>query len=284
MTEAEMAYLSSMEEVKTISKRLVVAEKSFAWVRDRIQKLVAKYETLLLKIESDSAVGGTPSSVLTSGTSYYSDDDNSRYSSDDDREKVMLTRRARRAELRAEVAAREAYLAKQEAQMVRAEKQRELEVLQVSFHHALSFPIIILQTHPSFHVSQQKLAEMQEESSTAIAEKEKSVNLAKAIAHETPSAVLERGGTPRITQQRISEVKQKFRERMAHRNRSSPTSSQQSSPRRSPPAPERPPERPLPTPTINSRLRMTAGEEMFQYLDFYERSLKAVDNVRAGAR
>jgi hypothetical protein len=125
---------------------------------------------------------------------------------------------------------------------------------------------------------------MQEESSTAIAEKEKSFFLAKAIAHETPSAVLERGGTPRISQQRINDVKQKFRARMAHRNRPSPNSSQQSSPRRSPPAPERPPERPLPTPTLNSRLRMTAGEEMFQHLDFYERSLRAVDNARAGNR
>lgn len=142
MTEAEMTYLTSMEEVKTISKRLVVAEKAFAWVRDRIQKLVAKYETLLVKIESDSAVGGAPSSVLTSGTSYYSDDDNSQYSSDDDREKVMLTRRARRAELRAEVAAREAYLAKQEAQMVREEKQRELEVLQVICRRAFRLSLL----------------------------------------------------------------------------------------------------------------------------------------------
>ena len=137
MTEAEMTYLTSMEEVKTISKRLVVAENAFAWVRDRIQKLVAKYETLLVKIESDSTVGGAPSSVLTSGTSYFSDDFNSHYSSEDDREKAMLARRARRAELRAEVAAREAYLAKQEAQMVREEKQRELEILQVSFRPAL---------------------------------------------------------------------------------------------------------------------------------------------------
>jgi hypothetical protein len=123
---------------------------------------------------------------------------------------------------------------------------------------------------------------MQEESSTAIAEKEQSVTLARAIAHETKSAVMERGASPRISQERINDVKSKFRARMAHRNRSSPASSQQSSPRRSPPAPERPPERS--PPKLNTRLRMTAGEEMFQHLDFYERSLKAVDSARAVAR
>jgi hypothetical protein len=287
MTEAEMTYLTSMEEVKTISKRLVVAEKAFSWVRDRIQKLVCKYENLLVKIESDSIIGA-PSSVLTSGTSYYSDDDNSRYSSDDDKEKVMLARRARRAELRAEVAAREAFLAKQEAQQIREEKQRELDVLQVGcftcdFHFlSCSYTHTHVDSLSFFHALQKKLYEMQEESSTAIAEKEQSVTLARAIAHETKSAVMERGATPRISQERINDVKSKFRARMAHRNRSSPASSQQSSPRRSPPAPERPPQRsPL---NLNSRLRMTAGEEMFQHLDFYERSLKAVDSARAGAR
>jgi hypothetical protein len=135
MTEAEMTYLTSMEEVKTISKSLVIAENAFSWVRDRVQKLVSKYETLLLKIENDSLVGA-PSSVFTSGTSYYSDNDSYQYSLDDDKEKVMLARRARRAELRAEVAAREAFLAKQEAQKIREEQQRELEALKVSSYHA----------------------------------------------------------------------------------------------------------------------------------------------------
>lgn len=151
MTEAEMTYLTSMEEVKTISKRLVVAEKAFLWVRDRVQKLVSKYESLLLKIENDSVLGA-PSTVLTSGTSYYSDDANSQYSLDDDKEKVMLARLARRAELRAEVAAREAFLAKQEAQKIREEKQLELEVLKVCCHrafHLFSF-LSYMSTHYLF--------------------------------------------------------------------------------------------------------------------------------------
>ena len=42
MTDAEMTYLTTMEEVKDISHNLVIAEKAFTFVRDRIEKLVAK--------------------------------------------------------------------------------------------------------------------------------------------------------------------------------------------------------------------------------------------------
>ena len=42
MTDAEMIYLTAMEDVKTISKQLVVAERSFHLVRDRIEKLDRK--------------------------------------------------------------------------------------------------------------------------------------------------------------------------------------------------------------------------------------------------
>lgn len=267
MTEAEMTFLASMEEVKTISKRLVVAEKAFELVRERIEKLVAQYETLLVKIENDSII--SPSSILTNGSSYYTEGYESNYSSEEEAEKMKLEKRARRAELRAEVAAREALLAKQEAKKVQEEKQRELEALQ------------------------QKLAELQAESSTIIAEREreKSAELAKTIAHETQSAIQERT-TPRISQEKINGVKQKFRDRMAERgrmqanlrvetnHRASPT------PRRSPPTPEGQRDRkrgPHPE-TINSRLRQTAGEEMYSHLDFYERSLKSVERSRADGR
>jgi hypothetical protein len=261
MTEAEMNFLASMEEVKTISKHLVVAEKAFELVRERIEKLVAKYETLLVKIENDSIVA--PSSVLTNGSSYYTDGYESNYSSEEEAEKIKLERRARRAELRAEVAAREALLAKQEAEKVKEETTRELEALQ------------------------QKLIELQAESSTIIAEREreKSIVLAKNIAHETQSAVQDRT-TPRISQDKINGVKQKFRDRMAERMRASPdprSSPENSSPlRRSPPMPEHPVARNQQTLASqqNSRLRMTAGEEMYSHLDFYERSLKSVEKTR----
>lgn len=258
MTEAEMTFLASMEEVKTISKRLVVAEKAFELVRERIEMLVAKYETLLVKIENDSIVA--PSSVLTNGSSYYTEGYDSNYSSEDEEEKIKLEKRARRAELRAEVAAREALMAKQETEKVKEEKQRELEALQ------------------------HKLIELQAESSTIIAEREReqSVVLAKNIAHETQSAVQERT-TPRISQEKIKGVKQKFRDRMAERMRASPENNP--SPRRSPPTPETMQRKRTPeAASHNSRLRMTAGEEMFSHLDFYERSLKAVERSRADAR
>lgn len=259
MTDAEMRYLASMEEVKTISKRLVVAEKAFELVRERIEKLVAKYETLLVKIENDSVVA--PSSILTNGSSYITDGYDSNYSSEGEQEKIKLEKRALRAELRAEVAARETLMAKQEAQKVKEEKQWELEALQ------------------------QKLEELQAESSTIIAEREreKTAVLAKTIAHETQSSVQEHT-TPRISQEKINGVKQKFRDRMAERMRASPETNN-TSPRRSSPTPETMARSRKPPPALHdNRLRQTAGEEILGNLDFYERSLKSVERSRAGGR
>jgi hypothetical protein len=56
MTKAEMTYLTSMEEVKTISHKLVIAKTAFGLVQDRIEKLVAKYEALLVKFESANSI------------------------------------------------------------------------------------------------------------------------------------------------------------------------------------------------------------------------------------
>ena len=68
MTEAEMRYLTAMEVVKTVSHKLVLAEKAFTLVRDRIEKLVAKYEALLIKLDND-AESVAPSSVITDASS-----------------------------------------------------------------------------------------------------------------------------------------------------------------------------------------------------------------------
>lgn len=264
MTEAEMAYLASMEEVKNISKQLVVAEKAFHLVRDRIEKLVAKYEALLVKLDTESVA---TESVITYESSYYSDDEyESGYSSEEEREWEMFQRRAQRAELRAELAVREAAMAKQEAQKIKEEKQREIETLQ------------------------QKLAELQSESSLAITEREHSVVLARRIypkksldgmsSHSASSA-------PRISEGKINDVKQKFRDRMAEKmSKRPPVAASDSgssialsfSPsydqdiRRN-----RANERPPLTKQFRHRL---VGEETFQHLDFYERSLKAIDDSR----
>lgn len=255
MTEAEMIYLSSMEEVKTISRRLVVAEKAFSLVRDRIEKLVAKYEALLVKIENESYA---PSSIVTCESSCYSDGD-SYYSDEEDREKEMLARRAQRAELRAELAVREALLRRHEVKKVQIEKQREIAAL-----HG-------------------KLAELQSESSHAIADREHSVILARAITAKgsADASSLQRRGN-RINQTTIEGVKKRFRDRMAAKLRVSTGSESASSSYLPSPSPlgslSRTPSPRTPLP-VNHKYRL-AGEEMFQALDFYERSLKAVDSAK----
>lgn len=254
MTEAEMTYLTSMEEVKTVSHKLVLAEKAFHLVRDRIEKLVAKYEALLVQFDND-AESIAPSSVVTDASSYYSD-----YTSvtfHEEKEREALARRAQRAELRAELAAREAMLVKQRALELRNEKEMEIQILR------------------------QKLNDLQSESSAAIAEREHSMVLARAItaSRRTPTTASSPSNvTSTISASKIEDVKQRFRNRAAGRTGLNP---------------------PRPTPASsrgfkssstlrtrkyqdqNSRDRSAmfraVGEEMFQQLDFYERSLKAVE-------
>lgn len=133
MTDAEMAYLSAMEDVKSLSRALVIAEKAFQLVRERIERLVSKYETMLVKLETDTY----DSESIESDTMMDYDTDGRHLQSysqsfDIDQEKKMLSNRAKQAELQAEVAAREVLLAKEEAKRLKFEKQRELEALQVS--------------------------------------------------------------------------------------------------------------------------------------------------------
>lgn len=302
MTDAEMTYLAAMEEVKTVSKQLVIAERAFQLVRDRIEKLVAKYEALLVRIEAESECGSASVGSFDDSDEYSDEYDcSSQYDSEEeDREKEMLARRAQRAELKAEVAAREAMLAKQEAEKIKEEKQRELEILQ------------------------QRLAELQSET-RSMAEREHSLKLATAFAPagsasggSNVAGPRDGGAGPvgtaksslqgeRIDQNKIDGVKQKFRDRMAERMRRGPPSTRRhgfegggssgaalTSPTGFDPSlgggrmggagpggegtsgagtNGRPP-RDVP----RSRQRLT-GEEMFQHLDFYERSLKAVENT-----
>jgi hypothetical protein len=282
MTEAEMTYLASMEEVKNISKELVIAEKAFTLVRDRIEKLVAKYEALLLKIETESFAGA--SSVVTCESSMYSESYGSEYwEQEEEREATMWARRARRAEIKAELAAREALMAKQQVRQIQEEKQRELEALQ------------------------QKLFELQSESSNAISEREHSAILARTYAPTQPnqraaaatvSPVSDRkeamnNNNSRIDKEKIDVVKQRFRDRMAAKNQGGGTSPSSPFP---PPSsstfasrygrPQQPslqrinkPSPPQRT-SLQASLMRSAGEEMFSHLDFYERSLKSVANLR----
>lgn len=253
MTESEFRYLSAMEEVKGISKKLVVAEQSFTLVRDRVEKLVAKYEALLVKFDTESFAA---SSIVTCDSSYYSEYDSEYWEAEEEREKVVWARRAQRAELRAELAAREALLAKQEARMIKEEKQRELEELR------------------------QKLQELQSEASQAIVEKEHSVILARSFAMrrndpETPEST----HSGRISKGKVDSVKQRFRDRMAAKKQQSASPAAIASPYGAMPRSSPQYITPSPPPHRNSLFRQ-AGEEMYQHLDFYERSLKAVDGAQ----
>ena len=262
MTESEMIYLTAMEDVKTISKQLVIAEKSFNLVRDRIRNLVARYEAILAKMENESIA--TASVITCESSSSYSNEDDSEASYSDEEadngEREKFQRRAQRAELLAELAAREAKLAKQEAKKVREEKQREIDALQV------------------------KLAELQSESSYAAPERQRSIALANSIARKHGTELRRsqtRQSTGSVAASTISEVKQKFRDRMAERIHSKsgfhPESHAATS--RSDHDPMSLAPSPASRGTHSTYRRLLVGEEMFQHLDFYERSLKAVDVV-----
>lgn len=253
MTDAEMEYLTSMEEVKTISKKLVCAEQAFTLVRDRIRHLVMRYERLLSKIENESNAGA--SSIITYESSYCSEPGSDQEESE--REKAVWARRAQRAEVKAELAAREALLAKQEMRMIQEEKERELEALQ------------------------QRLLELQSDS-THFTGHEHSVTLAKSLTmrrHDSPPSAAEESG--RRDNNKINEVKRRFRDRIAAKKQQNANDDSFVTPRGSPNtrlAPRLQPQvvTPSPPPAIRNLFR-SAGEEMCQQLDFYERSLRAVE-------
>lgn len=277
MTESEMMYLTSMEEVKTISRQLVIAEKAFALVRDRVRKLVATYEKLLVKIDNEDMA---TSSVVTADSSVYSAY-SSRVSADYDREDRAWYRRQQRAELSAELAAREALLAKQsQARSTQEEKHRELQAIQA------------------------RLAELKSEASTAVVDRQRSAILAKAIASRNQDHSERQGQGQQnqsgegfnSNQSTVDATKQRFRDRMAARLRrdAPPNATERRSSSHELPDQAAPHnaylmrETPKPvkktTPDFDrQKLIRSAGEEMFQHLDFYERSLQAVENQREGA-
>eukprot|EP00526_Cylindrotheca_closterium_P002613 CAMPEP_0113646348 /NCGR_PEP_ID=MMETSP0017_2-20120614/24476_1 /TAXON_ID=2856 /ORGANISM="Cylindrotheca closterium" /LENGTH=904 /DNA_ID=CAMNT_0000558225 /DNA_START=86 /DNA_END=2796 /DNA_ORIENTATION=+ /assembly_acc=CAM_ASM_000147 len=242
MSEAELTYLSAMEYVKTVSHQLVVAEKSFILVKERIEKIVARYEALLVKLDNvndnDSIAA---SSVVSYQSSYVSD-----WTAAEEREHAQLARRAQRAELRAEVAAREAMLSKQGARGVRAQKEKELGTLR------------------------KRLADLQSETSAAISEREHSVVLARVIS-ASKSTVSSQAKDP-INKGKINDVKARFRNRSAAKQKSTDNKSVVSAGKsvtfeRKTNFKKRDPEK--------SAMLRSVGEEMYQQLDFYERSLES---------
>ena len=246
MTEAEMTYLASMEDVKSISQKLVLAEKSFGLVKDRIEKLVAKYEALLVHFENETE-SVAPSSVFSYESSCYSEDYSS-FTAAQQREEETLARRAQRAELRAELAARESLLSKQQG-IGRREAEKQVNNLK------------------------DRIADLQSESSNAFADRNRSAVLARAI---TSSRV---GAGNNGNRSKIDNIKQRFRNRAAAKvHFSTPEASVVAAPKT--PVNHRAVEAPNNKNSGGNNFHRTVGEEMFQHLDFYERSLKAVQRPR----
>lgn len=245
MSDAEMTYLSAMEYVKTVSHQLVVAEKSFALVKDRIEKLVARYGALLVKLDNDNE-SIAASSVVSYQSSYVSD-----WTAAEEREQAQLARRAQRAELRAEVAAREAMLLTHGARAVRAQKEEELGTLR------------------------KRLSDLQSETSAAISEREHSVVLARAISANKSTASSQMRNSKSINKSKIDDVKARFRNRSAAKNHNSDNKSVVSSGTKSVTFEKKTNFR-KPQKSEKSAMLRSVGEEMYQQLDFYERSLQAV--------
>ena len=144
-------------------------------------------------------------------------------------------------------------MAKHEARMIQKEKQRELDVLK------------------------KRLFELQSESSTAVENREQSAAIAQNYAPDRNIDGAVRSGG--IDKQKVDGVKQRFRERVAARKAAA--NAQQPHESRSPYHPTPAHVSPHHSPTQQARdLFRSAGEEMYQHLDFYERSLRAVQNTR----
>jgi len=251
MTEAEMTYLAAMEEVKIISKKLVGAEQAFSLVRERVQNLISRYQSMLLKIENESFAAA--SSVVTYESSYVSTYDSSEYWNEQEQ---IWARRARRAEIKAELSARQAVLAKQESRSVVEEKLQEISILR------------------------KKLDELQSVHSSTTEDREKGA-VARNFKVQHTSTPATQESTPSVIQsanylskEKLDDVKKRFRDRMAARAKLAPLFPSAHATQR--PAPRR-----THKSQAERELIMSAGEEMCQQMDFYERSLKAVDTARA---
>lgn len=244
MTEAEMTYLASMEDVKSISHKLVLAEKSFGLVKDRIEKLVAKYEALLVHFENETE-SVAPSSVFSYESSCYSETYSS-FTAAKQREDEELARRAQRAELRAELFARESLLAKQGMSSARRETEKEVNNLKA------------------------RIADLQSEASVAHAERDRSAVLARAITRSNQNN----------NRSKINDIKQRFRNRSAAKSQFNSVDRPNDSQRNQNQSPNPRAAEPVNKNNSGNSFNRTVGEEMFQHLDFYERSLKAVERPR----
>jgi len=256
MSEAEMTYLEAMETVKDISKRLVYAESAFELVKERIEALISRYEDFLIQMEDEESM------VSFDASSYTQSDFSSQVSSSIIRNKEMLTLRAKQAEVMTEMKVRESQQAKPTSKRVIEKKRKELDSLQ------------------------QKMADV--EASSQIESDHNQSNGQRSTLGARSQIQLAQDvakGGPDADQSRLEaseRIKAKFRSRRAERLRQDPFGSEVASSIGASsavgPTFQRSNRPPGASGFRQSTAARLAGEEMYSHLDFYERSLQAVQN------
>ena len=111
-----------------------------------------------------------------------------------------------------------------------------------------------------------RIAELQSETSNNFADRNRSAVLARAISSSRV------GAGDKDNRSKIDDIKQRFRNRAAAKSSSSVAPQQSQTPATQRPAAQAPRRNNF----AGNSFHRTVGEEMFQQLDFYERSLKAV--------
>ena len=257
MSEAEMTYLEAMESVKDISKRLVYAESAFELVKERIEALISRYEDFLIQINEDE-----DSIASFDASSYTQSDFSSQYTSSSIRSKEMLSLRAKRAEVMTEMKVREKQQAQLGSKRAIEKKQRELD----SLHQKMADVEASSQIESDYEQRNDQRPPLGARSQ---------VQLAREATNGGP----EDDASKLEARERI---KAKFRSRRAEKLRQDPFGSEVGSnmdaSSAAGPTFQRS-KRPTGAPggRHNTAARL-AGEEMYSHLDFYERSLRAVQN------
>jgi hypothetical protein len=212
MTNAEMTYLQCMEEVKTISKTLVLAENAFELVKDRIERLIRKYETLLERMDNDDDSVTSFEISLSKDEHALSSEDESLDNEDSSVCKERLARKSQRAELKAKIAYQEALMArveaeksKKEALKLMAEKQKELNDMQKKLDDLETKSAMIANEY-EMKLQSQKLLNLHSDARSQISSFQ-SITDQKSIPYNGSNANSERQGELR------DRIKAKFRER-----------------------------------------------------------------------
>lgn len=128
MSDAEFEYFEVMVEVEALTSKLEKAERAFESVKHEIESLVKEYEDMLEDMDNSSS-SSSDDEDCRSSRSESSDSSSGRY------ERERLARRAQRAELNAEIAAKEI-----------ENKEKELVELRVSIHMRFAAHLLPIRT------------------------------------------------------------------------------------------------------------------------------------------